>query len=292
MRAITKRRNALIATHDVFSALRNALPLLIPGISRYTTDGLPILHPGLFATIAQIDISTAAIELSTKLFTDHGHLPTLPVIISNSSISRGACFALMGVFNPVLPVPPHVHLREVTMTWQNEKLGEHRLPDEAIARAVASIHTWLASARTSLRSELSIAETAFPPDYLLRIMRGLWFIGSHGTEMDVTMNELFKEFVNIFSFAAIFRYSKLVLEPLLADIDRMRGVHLPDLTPLTKSAVTLIKRWNLYFAPAAPAALSVSSSLTSSRHNANSQLIPSDQRLPSYRNVSIAPVIP
>jgi len=258
-RALISRRNALVATTDAFSTLRDKLPALFPGISPYTTDGLPNLHPGLFACLAQIQIATGAIDKATKIFQDRGHLPSLPHIESTNRIAQQVTFILNGVFDPLLPIPSLFHLRERTIGWKAAHQGvEPRLPSKSISRAVDLVHSWLLSARASLRTELSLVAAAFPTDYLLRVMRGLWFVSTHGQDMEEKIEGIFRDFINIFSLIAIYRYSKLVLEPLIGDIQRDRGRYVPDLSPLTEAAYSLIKRWQECFAVVAPAALAVS----------------------------------
>jgi len=219
---------------------------------------MPILHPGLFSCIAQIQIATEAISKSSALFQDHGHLPSLPSIHSPNRIAQAATFTLNGVFDPLLSVPSLFHLCERTISWKaTGEDAEPRLPAKAIDRAVDMVYSWLIAVRASLRSELSLVATSFPPDYLLRVMRGLWLILAHGTDMEGKATELYRDFTTIFSLTALYRYSKLVLEPLLGDIQRDRGKYVPALSPLTEATYSLIKRWHECFALAAPLALAV-----------------------------------
>jgi hypothetical protein len=151
-----------------FKEANDTVPQLYPGILKYCTVARkPLVHPGLFGPQAAITLCDAIWAKSDSAFVEELYLPALPF---EECVKPGASPLLKTIFYAI---------NETCLEFPlDAKINGEALRDDSAACKSAGqfILMWLDEGIDILQTEKALISGKIPPDYLLKMIRGLWFV--------------------------------------------------------------------------------------------------------------------
>ena len=225
--------------------LHRELALPFPGLVSNSADGIPIRHPGLLNAERQIWMCMEAVASSDTHFSDDILLPSLPSFDQDAPDSGKKTYILNGIFNPDVEIPPKL------------SIFEEPIPAEIYEQVCAKLVEWLKDTLPCLQQRDALEHGRFPDRYLLRMVRAFFWISSAQPDRLGALLDLYHDAVNVFSALACYRYTRLILEPLVTEIDGERGRFLTPIRSMTSKMASVVRSWNRYFAREAPLLLQV-----------------------------------
>ena len=194
-----------------FKASHKALPPLFPLVVGRAADTAPIPHPSLFELQASIEIHALALKEASRTCALDLDIPAPPV----GDDDKFSAALLEGIFDPEVQIPFYYQNEERSVQLVNL----HRIGQEVVK--------WLEEALGVLETQQTFQLGAFPANYLLKMVRGLAFVRGlsldelHGD--DTVGHKLYCRLYDCFASLSLFRYSSLVLGPLVTSIPAAFG---------------------------------------------------------------------
>jgi hypothetical protein len=206
------------------------MPSPFPLLSCAAGNGY-IRHPGVFACYSQIFIGSRALKEASQVFIEEAMILDPPSFDGESVQEEIGSILLEHIFNPTFEMP-------------NPAGMFSRIASESTIHCVRdSLIDWIGRVVDELRSPHALQSGKIDPTLFLMIIRAFCFVASSGLAFR-SAKELYDSILNMMSATAMFRYSRLVLAPLVHAIHQERGKHIPNIRALTSDMLVLVRCFN------------------------------------------------